>query len=232
VGSSPTLGVIFFLHHQLFCSSPFFLLAFILECPNPQRPGCPVFYDLLRPQFVHHFPKPLCSDAWTSWMDKNEETAINRTILEATTYLTQTLVPKVSKELIDSDQKTLAQSLIDQIHEKGLNCRHLGLIRRGVLEFKRTIRGQPELLVKCDHVSKLLLTECIARTMKNELRLLMRKKVNSDSTSLELIYNFIRTKFFKTGSFHPLSPITSSLRVLHLLPDKAQFIIPILAQSV
>lgn len=65
------------------------------EAPPPDNKRA-VFYNLLQPRLVRSFPEPLCSDAFSGWL--NGETPemirqINMMVEKATTYLHSSVIP-------------------------------------------------------------------------------------------------------------------------------------------
>lgn len=59
---------------------------------------CHLFH-LLRPEFVKKYPKPLCSDSFSNFLDP-EETHFNDDAREATKYLYEQLVPQFIQHAI------------------------------------------------------------------------------------------------------------------------------------
>lgn len=62
-----------------------------------------VFYNLLQPRLVRNFPEPLCSDAFSGWL--NGETPemirqINMMVEKATTYLHSSVIPNFAIWLV------------------------------------------------------------------------------------------------------------------------------------
>jgi len=144
-----------------------------------------VFYNLLRPEFVKSYPKPLCSDAFTSWNsddDPNERALNNAEVSEATFVLYNEIIPQFATELGSNattvqrvarllGSKTLAiedaKWMLDLVgtqalHQRGMSLRHLGEIRYHTTE---------------PNMRKLLLSVCVGRVIKDQLRQTMREKM-------------------------------------------------------
>lgn len=62
----------------------------------------------------------------------------------------------------------------------GINCRHLGLVRR---------------LVKNPQTKKLILSEIVARALKNELRNLLRTKTEEIKLPIDTPYKVTATEY-------------------------------------
>lgn len=70
------------------------------EAPMVNYPGNSVFYNLLRPEFLKKYPKPLCSDAFSGWIanDPNRK-QLNADVEEATAYLFKVVIPEFAKKM-------------------------------------------------------------------------------------------------------------------------------------
>ncbi|MDP2437575.1 MAG: hypothetical protein Q8P67_17670 [archaeon] len=122
-------------------------------------------WDQLRPELVIQFSSPLSSDALSNFQHSSE-TQSNREIRDATRFLTDVQVPLVASlfnaKPPDSDLSNTAhqQELVSTLHERGVNLKYMGLVRSRVTAASwRT----------------LLLLEIVARTLKNEMRLMLRE---------------------------------------------------------
>lgn len=150
--------------------------------------GRSVFYKLLRPEFVFKYKqqkdKYLCSDTFTAWGLFDPRAAqLCRDVTEATNYLHNAVIPefaqkfersKFAAEYISFIQRVqfdrsyhqalelLGKFIIpitSDMHAFGCNVRHLGRMR---------------LLVKQEQLQRLLLSICVARVVKNNIREQMR----------------------------------------------------------
>lgn len=129
-----------------------------LFCPElPQRGGA-AFYRLLRPEFVRNYHKPLSSDAFTGWgfIDKDVH---NSEAKAATEYLLNVTIPNFGKAL-GEDLKINISQLTENLHQHGINVRHLGLVRQHV---------------KSAEFRDIILIEMICRSLKNDLRHQLRQ---------------------------------------------------------
>eukprot|EP01126_Amoeba_proteus_P052539 TRINITY_DN6353_c0_g1_i9.p1 TRINITY_DN6353_c0_g1~~TRINITY_DN6353_c0_g1_i9.p1 ORF type:complete len:968 (-),score=177.82 TRINITY_DN6353_c0_g1_i9:1651-4554(-) len=159
-----------------------------------KRPGNPIFYDLLRPSFVKNYSVPLCSDALSGWCssDPNHKTK-GMTVVNATRHLYEKVLPRIVAIL--EGQPREGDDLIDLIHREGGNCRHLGHLR--VASKSGILRHN-------------LLLECMARTLKNELRHRLRDQmvlapepyriVTFEYLKLSLCYSQPYPKYFQNFS--------------------------------
>eukprot|EP00029_Vermamoeba_vermiformis_P008493 TRINITY_DN3992_c0_g1_i1.p1 TRINITY_DN3992_c0_g1~~TRINITY_DN3992_c0_g1_i1.p1 ORF type:complete len:924 (-),score=198.60 TRINITY_DN3992_c0_g1_i1:32-2803(-) len=170
----------------------FYLLDFSRVLP-PETPN-PHFKNshlsrLLRPEFVQTYPKPLCPDAFSGFMKEDgEENLHNSELKEATNHLINVLVPKFAKAdlvklMADArEQGRLTEfRLTETIHSVGVNCRHIGLLRKNTQdpEFKR-----------------IMLIEMVARVIKNNLRFKLREKMKVLRLPLEEPYRRLVIDYF------------------------------------
>lgn len=91
-----------------------------------------MFYRLLRPEFVRKFPRPLCSDTWTSFQDPAEGEENMREIVEAHAALldqARAFGASLDRERVQPDLSQASEKLINLMHMRGLNCRYLGHVR-------------------------------------------------------------------------------------------------------
>eukprot|EP01130_Rhizamoeba_saxonica_P016324 TRINITY_DN7530_c0_g1_i1.p1 TRINITY_DN7530_c0_g1~~TRINITY_DN7530_c0_g1_i1.p1 ORF type:complete len:885 (-),score=187.58 TRINITY_DN7530_c0_g1_i1:58-2367(-) len=135
---------------------------------------------VLRPEFVRNHYKPLCPDAFSGFVKNTpHEEEHKQEIEEATLYIKEVIIPEAAKELtkLMQDAKVLGDlyrfRITEAVHSYGINCRHLGFVRKHVTnwEFK-----------------KIVLIEIIARAIKNNLRFRLREKVKQLKLPLEEPY--------------------------------------------
>jgi hypothetical protein len=131
-------------------------------------------YQLLRPEFVRMYEKPLCSDALSTFICPDHVDGRRRELAEehnteidqATEYLTGTLVPVFAQRLVELPKERRDQfPLIVLLHETGINVRHLGLLHACI-----TKHGDEYWTVR-------LLIEMAARVIKTETNALLRRKM-------------------------------------------------------
>eukprot|EP01127_Copromyxa_protea_P008596 TRINITY_DN1971_c0_g5_i1.p1 TRINITY_DN1971_c0_g5~~TRINITY_DN1971_c0_g5_i1.p1 ORF type:complete len:2199 (-),score=380.29 TRINITY_DN1971_c0_g5_i1:100-6696(-) len=134
------------------------------------RKVCPKInlVNLLRPELVHTFflttGKALCSDARSPWVNRthttekcNCSTVAEANVRQATDYLIDTLVREFAEHLHSLSPLVLqSESLTEEIHWMGINCRQLGRIR--------------SVLQPSNYKSSFLLVEICARSAKNQLQ--------------------------------------------------------------
>jgi hypothetical protein len=73
--------------------------------------GNSIFYNLLRPEFVRHYEKPLCSDAFSGWLsgDPNSQ-QLNEDVERATAELFKTVIPEFAKKIVLKTLGALSQT--------------------------------------------------------------------------------------------------------------------------
>jgi hypothetical protein len=129
-------------------------------------------FRLLRPEFVHKFSKPLCSDAFSP--ATKHDKSHNEEVIQATEFLFKDTIPKFAKELAvlwsQEDMRANFRNfrLGELLHSRGINIRYLGLILATV-ENDATI-SNPVLSV-------LFVVEMVARVIKNTIRTKLREKM-------------------------------------------------------
>eukprot|EP01119_Soliformovum_irregulare_P025748 TRINITY_DN9620_c0_g1_i3.p1 TRINITY_DN9620_c0_g1~~TRINITY_DN9620_c0_g1_i3.p1 ORF type:complete len:666 (+),score=209.19 TRINITY_DN9620_c0_g1_i3:3-2000(+) len=156
--------------------------------PTPRLKGCHL-YRLLRPELVRNYSVPLCSDTFSSFnLENSHEYELNSR--DATSYLEDHVISKFGSALdLHYSQKNFqnlnlkeeAVKLVLSIHRKGINVRYLGKIR-GCCSYEP---------VKC-----LVLTEIIARVVKNQMRAGMRAlKISEMRKYAELSLSYLNLVF-------------------------------------
>eukprot|EP01117_Protostelium_nocturnum_P008758 TRINITY_DN313_c0_g1_i1.p1 TRINITY_DN313_c0_g1~~TRINITY_DN313_c0_g1_i1.p1 ORF type:complete len:1033 (-),score=371.42 TRINITY_DN313_c0_g1_i1:85-3183(-) len=136
-----------------------------------------VFSELLRPELVLAQPKPMCSDALTSWNsdpDQSVKNEINNQIRAATKDLYQNIISAFAKHLdgmpFDYDAQLWKANLSNwgmiadfignsAIHQSGLCVRHMGLIRNASKNY---------------NMRRVLMSTVISRIARHDLREVMR----------------------------------------------------------
>eukprot|EP01126_Amoeba_proteus_P046125 TRINITY_DN5198_c0_g1_i1.p1 TRINITY_DN5198_c0_g1~~TRINITY_DN5198_c0_g1_i1.p1 ORF type:complete len:474 (+),score=98.20 TRINITY_DN5198_c0_g1_i1:204-1625(+) len=160
----------------------------------PQKPS-EIWYNLLRPEYVMKYHKSLCSDAFSQWLyrDTNQE-QFNAEARTATVHLHTRVIPEFAKHLDTNPQIKTLPVLICEAHQRGINIRHMGRVRQQLTN---------------PIVKQLVLTECVARTLKNLIRGLLREKRKKLRISIEEpyrteVYNFLKP-IFHCYQDHPTS---------------------------
>lgn len=164
----------------------------LLPPEAPTRKNSTEFlYRLLRPEFVRSYPKPLSSDAFSKFetIDAAEH---NEELRSATDLLRTRHIPKLGRYL-DSLEGLNADNLRlpELLHRRGINLRHLGLVRASVTNLK---------------VRKALLLEMVARSLKNDLNGILRQavtanKLPSNSPYKVAIVNFLNLVISDSPTF-------------------------------
>lgn len=148
-------------------------------------------YKLLRPELVLSHPTPLNSDARSQFIARDlyreEFKAANAGVQAATERLLKEVVPAFAATLAKLSPLELQRasySLTDELHRVGINCRHLGRVRRALPpsanNFKQTF----------------VLTEIVARACKNRLRALWRHKLEQMRVPSSEPYLDVAVDFF------------------------------------
>jgi hypothetical protein len=137
-----------------------FSRVFPPEYPQPELPKRSVLYNLLRPEFVASYPKPLSSDA-LSGFGKHDSESHNSEIQEATQFLIEKIIPAFANSLSSLSAKQ--SNIVELFHREGINIRHMGLVRHhcASAEWK-----------KC------LLIEMVARVIKDDVKETLRATVS------------------------------------------------------
>eukprot|EP00028_Trichosphaerium_sp_Am-I-7-wt_P002255 CAMPEP_0168516550 /NCGR_PEP_ID=MMETSP0405-20121227/5473_1 /TAXON_ID=498012 /ORGANISM="Trichosphaerium sp, Strain Am-I-7 wt" /LENGTH=511 /DNA_ID=CAMNT_0008536291 /DNA_START=723 /DNA_END=2258 /DNA_ORIENTATION=+ len=161
------------------------------EAPHPSAPRSYLF-RLLRPEFVKTYQKRLCPDAISSFIKHDKDiTEHNQEIYEATEYLLAHIIPVVSRLLSskvfkchkDGTLQSFQLSLCVWLHQQGINCRMMGLVRTRDLNKAEHQDAQDALLV-----------EMCARVIKNKIRLLLRQTSKQFKIPVEEPYREVVTK--------------------------------------
>ena len=143
-----------------------------------------IFYLLFRPEFLRDYSIPLSSDAFSGFgsIDKAIHDA---EVVEAGNYLYQNVIPNFAKnELVTqiNVEDFTEVRLTEILHRSGINCRHLGLVRK-------------EVPPHFELMKKLLLTEIIARTLSQLLREFLRNEMKEIKIARQHPYNNLVLKF-------------------------------------
>lgn len=131
-----------------------------------------VFYQLLRPEFVAKHHKPLCSDAWTSFMAHNESAEAVAEIKEAHEALLDLVTDfgvSLEHERPPVDLLMASEKLVNLMHMNGINCRYMGKIWLAA-------HASP-------YWRLVLLLEMISRRLKRILFMKLRKSVLAHDSS-------------------------------------------------
>jgi hypothetical protein len=141
-----------------------------------------VFYELMRPEFVRNWTKqPLCSDAFTRWLERDPDAeALNSAVVEASRALYTKAIPNFALEVPSllqalpsaaANERELERLFVQQIeamlsrlHNRGINVRHLGLVRAAVAPQHWVARTK-------------LMSEMTARALKCIVHLRLREKM-------------------------------------------------------
>jgi len=135
---------------------------FPCEQPRPDVKGSHLI-QLFRPEFVDQYHLSLSCDAYSSFAENQLSEVHNQQVDDASTYLTNVLVPEFARELdgwVFSSYSS--RFFISLLHSRGINVRHLGMVRHHV---------------KSPVWRWHLIIEMLARTVKCMMRASMRYHV-------------------------------------------------------
>jgi len=137
--------------------------------------------------------------------DEPDRTKKEDEVKRATKYLHNRLIPKVATELkaflreLQTKTPWLMKGggclqlsmMVDFIHSKGVNCRHMGLIR------KHLKAEDADTIV----LRNLLLLECAARAIKNLVRRVLRKEIAKQKSAapepyVKVVYKMLKPIFY------------------------------------
>eukprot|EP01126_Amoeba_proteus_P009463 TRINITY_DN13589_c0_g1_i3.p1 TRINITY_DN13589_c0_g1~~TRINITY_DN13589_c0_g1_i3.p1 ORF type:complete len:1364 (-),score=219.05 TRINITY_DN13589_c0_g1_i3:886-4977(-) len=143
-------------------------------------------YNLLRPELVRKFDVALCSDAFSRWLEPSQANKLKSEVHLASLRLDELVIQLAENLTNEKTIKKTPELLIFEDHRNGINIRHLGRVRERI----RSIKGRSQ------HENfNLILTECVARTVKNMFRLKMREKMEELKISTEDPYRQEASKF-------------------------------------
>ena len=182
----------------------FYVLDFGRVFP-PEVKGKPtreIFWKLLRPEFVRSYGTKLSSDA-CSGFGRIDSNIHNTNIRRATNHLHQVIIPKFIREQLSTLQKFNTIRLTERLHSAGINCRHLGIIRK---------------LVDTIPLRKILLSEILARTLTFLLRKLLRDEMAKQVAARQEPYKRVAFRVLQ-AVFSPL-PFQKKERSVSMIPLK------------
>eukprot|EP00727_Mastigamoeba_balamuthi_P001851 m51a1_g11663 hypothetical protein (1053) ;mRNA; r:493-4759 len=148
---------------------------------SPTKAMNTFLYQLMRPEFVRTYKKPLSPDAFSKFGDHDAREHDDE-VREATRYLLEQEVPSFAHWL-DQNFATvpdIEKRLTEFAHRRGINCRYFGAVRR---------------CVRSPEVSRALLLEMVARVARKWLFNLMRVRTKELRTPEEDTYKYIAMNF-------------------------------------
>jgi hypothetical protein len=106
------------------------------------------YCKLLRPEFVEKYAVPLSSDAFSKWGSYDPQYRLyEQNVREATQHLHTVVIPETAKEL-DSKWSSVATTLPEFLHAKGVNLRHLGKVRKSTVNTECNTTLLREMIVR------------------------------------------------------------------------------------
>jgi len=136
-----------------------------------------LLYNKLRATYITRIPMKLRSDSFSPTSGIEDDQVATR----ASSRLFTDLLPDVAWRM-SNEPELWEHDLISSIHKEGLCCRHLGFLRS---------------MCTSELAKHILLTEIVARTLKNEIREVLRKSLRaykspSDEPYKEAIFQFLQ----------------------------------------
>jgi alpha-tubulin suppressor-like RCC1 family protein/tetratricopeptide (TPR) repeat protein len=130
-----------------------------------------ILYYQLRPEFVKNYAYPLNPDACFGFCKDNMQVH-NREVQEATSYLTQVVIPKFAQMLNKNELYIITTSqLTAEMHKHGINLRYLGLLRS-------MVHDNP-------YVKSVIFTAMVINCLKNYVRRKMRLVDDCDNETVK-----------------------------------------------
>eukprot|EP01125_Pyxidicula_operculata_P007329 TRINITY_DN2496_c0_g1_i1.p1 TRINITY_DN2496_c0_g1~~TRINITY_DN2496_c0_g1_i1.p1 ORF type:complete len:2166 (+),score=385.55 TRINITY_DN2496_c0_g1_i1:51-6548(+) len=159
-----------------------------------------IFYNLFRQtlvtKFKEKFNRELCSDAFSRWLTKDPDSReINNDAILATDFLHDQLIPEYAKildEKANNGQMSEKKTFIANLHVYGLNIRHLGFVRSHSTN---------------QIVRKYILTQAIARSIKNNIRQILRDTMKKCRVAGDGIYISETFEYLKSALFYAPQPL-------------------------
>eukprot|EP01105_Mastigella_eilhardi_P006715 TRINITY_DN1826_c0_g1_i6.p1 TRINITY_DN1826_c0_g1~~TRINITY_DN1826_c0_g1_i6.p1 ORF type:complete len:782 (-),score=188.43 TRINITY_DN1826_c0_g1_i6:545-2770(-) len=142
------------------------------QTPTDQR--CGHLFQLLRPEFVKHYYTPLCSDAFSRFLDpenqdqarRQEAMKHNAEIEVATTVMSEEAVPAFALKLVNLPPHRRDElPLVVMLHASGINVRCLGRVFNEVENMKD------------EYWQARILIEMVSRVVKDKVNSLLRHKM-------------------------------------------------------
>ena len=150
-------------------------------------------YQLLRPEFVSSYQKPLCCDAFSKSITETPlHKEHNREVKDATLFLFHRVIPDFSRSLLSilakNDGDLLSFRLTTLMHNSGINIRHTFRVLECIHDRKAQngITDSEKRLM--DDAMTLLLCEMVSRVIKLYIRKNFRKRMKELQTPVEEPY--------------------------------------------
>lgn len=162
----------------------FYLLDFSRLFPpvNPDKQKSSYLFKLFRAEFVKQYHLPLSSDAFSPFVKNQNEAKHNKDVEEATIYLKTRTIPEFAEKLKNLSRK---HSLTQSLHLNGINVRYLGLVRACLTDDTEEEK----------YWRFMLLLEMLARTLKQKIRLILRREMRNLRQSGEDPYKGVIIKY-------------------------------------
>lgn len=169
-----------------------FSRVFPPELPHPNIRSS-YMYRLLRPEFLRTLATPLCSDAYSWFIQKTpQEKEHNREVSLATHYLLNTTIPAFAMVLIKHVAEAAAKDelamfrVTPHIHSTGINIRHCGHLISLIKNIEHPHNDSTIFIV---HI------EMVARILKCLIRVKLRTKMQELKLPLEEPYRCLLVDF-------------------------------------
>ena len=129
------------------------------------------YYHLLRAEFVGKYKHALCADAFSNFQSsttdlrKQQATANNNEVKEATDYLLKNTVKLCCQSLLVANDENLTIAHI--FHREGLNMRYLGVVYSQLVSEELFLKSK-------ENLYKQIKVEALMRVLKGHLRMRLR----------------------------------------------------------
>ena len=153
-------------------------------------------YQLFRREFLACYHTPLCSDAYSRFAihDSNLK-KFNADVDSATTRLFTVVIPDCGKILFGKlKQYGSLRSIVEMIHQIGINLRYIGKLIDSVTKLKQT---SPSVYKKelVETISTKLLIEATARAIKNRINADLRNFMKKMQEPRDIVYRHLCVHF-------------------------------------
>ena len=171
--------------------------------------------QLLRPELVAGFPRPLCADGFSAFIHADpDRSEMNNDIRRATWWLRHKVIPNVAKKYCKTSQQEMdIVPLGVYLHAHGVNLRYLGLFASHININKKS---------HIDEVyigNSVLIPETAARVLKLLVRRKMREQLSTSRLPQEGTLRRVLVDFFNECDLQLTSGF-SKLRCKRVLGTK------------
>lgn len=137
------------------------------DTPHIEKIGSAVFSRVFRPELLHTLKSqtsigPLSADSLTGFGTGPAHDAkatantkkFNQLARDATCYLLRTVIPEFATELVDNRSEIAIGRWAPELHQRGINVRHMGLCRLTLLPLENKANAKVEAEAKAEAKAK------------------------------------------------------------------------------